>query len=817
VGPTVRVRLYAGSLLLAAAAVVVATVVRADAPPGSVTLPWPVVAVLFGLAEILIVDLHFRRDTSSLTLREIPLVVGLFTLTAGNLLLAQIVGAAAAWIVWRRQPPARLMVNLTVLLLATALAAGLFHALPDAGPGPVPSKWTAGMLAAVSQSTLAVVGVAFATALTAGRAQLVRTRPLLAASLPASVVNASLALIAVRLIENDRAALFLVIIPAGFVLAGYRAYTAERRRSERAEFLNKTARLLERSGSLDSALRGLLRGAREVFHAEMALIYVEADSNGEPPFQLVEGQQVPPSPDLELVLERLRAGVIRSSLLVERLGEQPGGMVAALVARDRYIGHILIADRHPPVLALQEGDRHLLETLAAHASVAIENDRVERALIDRAYHDALTGLANRAQVLERIELALRRHSGGTSVAVIFLDLDDFKTVNDSLGHSAGDDLLVAVAERLRKCVRPNDVAARLGGDEFAIMLEVRQGTAEALAVAERVIGALHDPFLIAEREIVVRGSAGVVLADDGSEKAIDLLRDADLAMYRAKAQGKGCYRLFEPSMRAGMTELDRRKADLHRALEDDELMLVYQPIVRLASSEVIGAEALVRWRHPERGLVSPAEFVPLAEELGIAPHLGRRVLEMALKELRAWTALRPQSLMSVNIAPKQLDEPSFTWMVQAAVARAGVDPTRVILEVTESVMTGAETEGLFKQLRELRRIGVRIAIDDFGTGRSSLGLLRDLPIDILKVAAPFIETIDEGERNLEFVNAICRFGETLGLQIIAEGVERSAQLERLCAVRCTHAQGYLLGRPMPGAALRELLGAQDANPTAAAG
>jgi diguanylate cyclase (GGDEF)-like protein len=816
ISPAVRLRLFGGGLLVAAVAVAALTVPRLGGPPSSVALPWPLLAVFFALAEIFIVDLHFRRDANSLTLRELPLVVGLFTLTVAHLLLAQILGAAVALVAWRRQPPIKLLVNLSLLLFTTTIAAALFHALPAVGPGPVPQGWTAGLAAAMTQSALFAVGMACALALATGPDQLRRIRAVLAVSVPASVVNASLALITVRLLENDRVTLWLVIVPAAFVLIGYRAYTGERRRSERAEFLNTTARLIERSGGLDTAVRGLLRGAREVFNAEMALIYVEADGSGEPPFQLVEGRQVPPTPDLERVLELMRAGAIRSSLLWAGDDEPAGGMVAALASGSTYFGHILVGDPHPAGSGLQEGDRRLLETLAAQASIAIENDRLERALIDRAYHDALTGLANRAEVLERTELALRRRGSESSVAVIFLDLDDFKLVNDSLGHAAGDDLLVAVADRLRNCVRPSDVAARLGGDEFAIMVEVRLGAAEAVAVAERVIGALQEPFVIAEREVAIRGSAGVALADERPRTAVELLRDADVAMYRAKAQGKGSFKVFEPSMKSDITDLHRLKADLQRALDSDELTVVYQPIVRVDSGEVVGAEALARWRHPERGLVEPSDFVPLATELGIAELLGRRVLEIALAELSGWSALRGGMAVSVNIAARQLAQPSFAWLVQAAIARAGVDAGQVILELTESVMAGVRRDNAFEQLGELRRLGVRIAIDDFGTGTSSLALLHALPVDIIKVGPPFIDAIDEADHNLAFVNAICRMSEALGLQAIAEGVERPSQLERLRSIGCTHAQGYLLGRPMTGAAIRELLSTPGSS-TAATG
>jgi diguanylate cyclase (GGDEF)-like protein len=460
-------------------------------------------------------------------------------------------------------------------------------------------------------------------------------------------------------------------------------------------------------------------------------------------------------------------------------------------------------------------DVEVLEVVAALAATAVRNIRLveairrsEERLAHQAFHDPLTDLANRALFLDRVRHALAlRVRRGTDVAVLFVDLDDFKKVNDSLGHGAGDRLLVSAAERLCACVRTADTVARLGGDEFAVLVEDAGGPVEAAAVAERLVDALRAPFAVGGTELFVSASVGVALAT-GADGADELLRNADVAMYYAKAQRKDGHALFEPWMHETVRERLALEADLRRALERGELALFYQPIVRLDTGEVIGAEALARWRHPERGYVPPSLFIPVAEETGLIVPLGRWILRTACEQARRWQAGRAPGQaplrVTINISGRQLQDPTFVADVRAVLAGSGVDPTSLVLEITESVLM-QHTEVMLERLGELKRLGLSLAIDDFGTGYSSLGYLQRFPIDILKIDKAFVDAVRDGDGDPALARAVIALGDSLGLQTVAEGIERAEQAEGLRRLGCQLGQGYHFARPLTPAAFDELL------------
>jgi diguanylate cyclase (GGDEF)-like protein/PAS domain S-box-containing protein len=423
-----------------------------------------------------------------------------------------------------------------------------------------------------------------------------------------------------------------------------------------------------------------------------------------------------------------------------------------------------------------------------------------------AFHDSITGLPNRALFSDRVLNAVARHNRtGDGLAVLFLDLDDFKTVNDSLGHSGGDEVLGQAGARVRGCLRPGDTAARLGGDEFAVLVDECDDPDGAAAVAHRIAAAFKEPFVVGEREAFVSVSLGVAFRLDG-ESADELLRNADVAMYRAKARGKGRIELYEPSMRERALERLQLTTELQRAMQRDELELEYQPIVAVATGGLAGAEALVRWRHPDRGLISSSEFIALAEETGLIVPLGRFVLERACQTAAAWAdpAGRPlRSFISVNLSLRELQEADVVPTIQRILDRTGLDPGRLVLEVTETVLM-IERDEIVPRLQALGRMGVRLAIDDFGTGYSSLGYLNELPVDIIKIAKPFVDALDApGDDGL--ARAIIGIGSALGLSAVAEGVETELQVQRLRALRCDYAQGFYFARPGAEGAVAELL------------
>jgi diguanylate cyclase (GGDEF)-like protein len=423
---------------------------------------------------------------------------------------------------------------------------------------------------------------------------------------------------------------------------------------------------------------------------------------------------------------------------------------------------------------------------------------LERELSFQAAHDPLTGLSNRRRFVERLQELLGTKAnpanGGARISLLFLDLDDFKTVNDTLGHGAGDELLTLVADRLSSLVRPNDVAARLGGDEFGVVL-VDADVTMATAVADRILEALRDPLEIAGQQVSVRASVGIADGGRPGTTAEDLVRDADVAMYQAKAMGKGRAQVFAPSMHATALDKLQLQADLEHALSADQFRVVYQPIVEVATGRIRAVEALVRWAHPERGLLGPSDFIPLAEETGAILGLGRWLLGQAVEDAVRWrTELDPTLAVSVNLSARQLNDARLVADVADALTAAGMPGSALILEVTESMLVD-DGELPMDNLRALRKDGVRIAIDDFGTGYSSLSYLQRLPADILKIDREFVAQLTGKGDGGVLAMLIIGLGETLKLDTVAEGVASAAQLEALGRMGCRLAQGDHIAHP----------------------
>jgi diguanylate cyclase (GGDEF)-like protein/PAS domain S-box-containing protein len=446
--------------------------------------------------------------------------------------------------------------------------------------------------------------------------------------------------------------------------------------------------------------------------------------------------------------------------------------------------------------------KNLLDDPAVGGIVVNYRDVTDRKLLEeqlrhQAFHDALTGLANRALFMDRLEHALARAPRrDRRLAVLYLDLDDFKAVNDTLGHPAGDRLLVAVAERLRAQLRAGDTAARMGGDEFAVLLEeLPQGTA-ARTVAARLLRSIRGPYPLDDRQVFVRASVGIAGPGPAARSADDVLRNADLAMYAAKRRGKDRAEVFRSSLHLQQRDRLALKADLERALERGELRVVYQPIVDLASRAPVGAEALLRWTHPQRGPVPPTEFIPLAEESDVVVQLGRFALRTACQQVVRWP--RPQGgwplSISVNLSPRQLDA-TLVRDVSQVLAETRLDPARLTLEITESVIV-QEGGGTIERLRALKELGVRLAIDDFGTGYSSLAYLRRFPIDSLKIDRSFVAALGGEAKQAALVASIVRLAETLRLDTVAEGIEEERQRDELVALGAHLGQGFLFARPM---------------------
>ena len=460
--------------------------------------------------------------------------------------------------------------------------------------------------------------------------------------------------------------------------------------------------------------------------------------------------------------------------------------------------------------AVQERTREILATNQELQAEITIRKAFEEQITHQAFHDALTGLPNRALFLNRLELAWSRaqHTHG-HIAVIFVDLDNFKTINDSLGHQEGDQLLLTLAERLMKCVRVGDTVARLGGDEFILLLEQIPQVEDAIQVAERIIEMLHVPILIHNQKVFASASIGISYATDMSGQPEDLLRHADTAMYEAKASGKATYSLFDASMNDRVIEHMEIETGLRSALDRREFYLLYQPLIELETGHLSGAEALLRWKHPTRGLIPPGKFISIAEESGLIVSIGYWVLEEACRQAREWIEAYPNLgpfSINVNFSGKQLQRADAVERVRAILAKTGLPPAMLKLEITESVMM-VDLDHTLAKLHQLKELGIKLAMDDFGTGYSSMANLNLFPLDTIKLDRAFINRLDDKGASASVVEAIIMLSRALHMDVTGEGIETQEQLHRLIALGCATGQGFYFARPLSVDALRDAMSA----------
>jgi diguanylate cyclase (GGDEF)-like protein len=461
------------------------------------------------------------------------------------------------------------------------------------------------------------------------------------------------------------------------------------------------------------------------------------------------------------------------------------------------------------------GAADAVRVVVAHEDIT-PRKAAEEQILHEASHDALTGLPNRALLADRLGRAVDRakRSDPSAFAVLFLDLDGFKVVNDSLGHMAGDELLVGIGRRLAGCVRGGDTVARLGGDEFAILVTDVHDPADVLRLADRVQQALSLPFALGGHEVFTSASVGIAFSDPRYDRPVEVLRDADTAMYRAKALGKAHHVVFDRAMHTHAVNRLRLETDLRRAVERDEFWVAYQPIVSLDDGRITGFEALARWQHPERGPVPPAEFIPAAEETGLIIPLDAWVFREACRQVRAWHDEFPADVplrLSVNLSSKHFAHPDLVDRIDAILAETGVDPSCLRMEITESVIMG-QPESAAAKLRQIKQRGIRLSMDDFGTGYSSLSYLHKFPFDVLKIDRSFVSRIGPRGEGAEIAATIVALAHSLGMETVAEGVETAAQAAHLRSLRCHYGQGYHFARPLAAAEATALLARSAAAP-----
>jgi diguanylate cyclase (GGDEF)-like protein len=811
-------------------------------------IPWFLLAAMFYLAETCLVHLHFRRGAHSFSMSEVPLVLGLFFATPRELLLAQFAGCALALAVQRRQSPLKAAFNLANFAVTTSVAVFLLRAIVPVGSHFDIRAWAGAIVATMVYAALGSVSVGVAIWFSEHRAEAGRLGYAFLMLLSSSLTNLSLGLVAATVIDYRPNAAWLLTVPAATVFLAYRAYIREREKHEILEFLYTATTILTQNPDLEQAIVALLEQAKRMFRTDKAeaviappddapLLRIRLDGEQLPcvmeqvhdPSTLAMWDRIAVSPGPIIASEsatstrrrrRTNASAATPGQADDYLQAQGlrNAMIAPLRGETRAIGMLMIGDRMGEGTSFGKQDLRLFEALANNVSVALENGRLEQSLshlreLERkltllAFHDPLTGLANRSLFSDRVVEALATaRSEDRTCAVLFIDLDDFKTVNDTLGHEAGDQLLAAVAERITSCLRPADQPARLGGDEFAVIIEDALSGQAAERVAARITDALRLPITINGGDLYTRASIGIATSHD-VHSADEMLRNADLAMYMAKADGKGRYRWFRPSMRAEVVKRHQLKSDLERAADRGEFQVYYQPIIDLHTGAPVGAEALVRWVHPERGLIFPASFIPAAERSGLINEIGRFVLQDACARVAGWqeiASFNPTPFaVSINLSPAQFAQPDLVAQVEEAVETAGIDPTNVILEITEGLMLQG-SERVVRTLNRLSAFGVRMAMDDFGTGYASLSSLRELPMDMIKIAKTFTDDITGNEEKSPFVRAMIELGEALGLVTLAEGIETAQQARELDRLGCQLGQGYHFARPIPATGIDLLL------------
>lgn len=817
--------MLAGVLATASAglyALVVADLRPVDAPW---RLSWLALAPLFYLAESHVVHLELRREAHSFSLGEMPMILALFFGGPATFVVAQLLGATAAFVFHRRQAPVKVGFNVAHYALEAVVAATVFFTVVGGADPTSPRGWAAALLAAGTSALLGEVLVAAAILLSEGELSPRELLGSVVTGLAITATNASLALVGVLLLWRDPAAGWLLTVPSGALFLAYRAYTKDRQKEERIELLRRSAAAMQDAGDVEASFEAFLAHAREMFRSESARLVLLPKDPREPALETSLGPHgyrfMQPLPEtgaqalapLAAHREPRLLGPSVAGGTVTMAGVRDG-MVGPVFGREGMIGTFLVLNRRGDVSTFDAEDLRLFDTLAQHLGTSLEKGRLEESLAEvkeiqedlehRASHDALTGLPNRTLFQLRLDDSI---AGNERFAVMGIDLDGFKAVNDSLGHDAGDRLLITVAQRLEACLRPGDTVARLGGDEFAVLLAGTKSDDDAPAVAQRIIEDLMRPIHLGGREAFVGASVGITLSAGEDRDADTLMTEADAAMYSAKASGKGRYVMFDETMLQAKHSRAVMKDRLEAALEGDQFLLHFQPILAMGDGAVWGAEALLRWRHPELGFVAPGEFLSVAEETGQMVRVGAWVLEEACRRLSAWRQrYGPGAIprITVNLLRRQLLQPGLPEAVADALAAHDLPSGSVVFELNEAALM-TDTDAVSARLHELQAAGARVAIDDFGTGFSSISHLTRFPVDVLKIDQSFVRGAHEDPAKSELASAIVGLARALGLEAVAQGIEEPAERDHLRSLGCSLGQGYLFARPLDAAAMEDLL------------
>ncbi len=797
-----------------------AGVVGLEPLPSPVSVPWWVLALLFAATDAAAVHIEVRREARTISLSEVFLVLGLFVADPVLVVPARVLGALVPAVL-RRRPLSSLALELSQAALSAGVAVVMFRAV-GGGVATGPRAWVAGVAAACAAELLAGL-VAVTTRFDDDEQPWwVNWLAAVGVTLTIATFEGTIALVSVVTLQADERAAWLLALIAAVILLAYRGYGGLGERHANLERLYTFSRAVEDIRDASDATQALLLHTRDLLRAagaEVALrdesgdgsfLRVWLDDDGSISSYYVDAAEAEewPWPDVcasgesRLVPHGTRDPAARALLTRYEAREL---LIAPLLRDGSIAGTIAVTSRRTDLRTFGREDKRFFEALATHASVALENERLITRLRQEAMQDTLTGLGNRTYFRRRVADAIAVAKGREQqLAVMIMDLDRFKEVNDTLGHHNGDVLLQEIGLRLTSTLGARVTIARLGGDEFALLAPFVLDDLDAVQTASLVQGALERPFVIDDLNLDVSGSVGVAIYPQHGVDPEALLQRADVAMYAAKAGTR--------SIEVYASERDqyspRRLAligELRRAIESDELMLHFQPKAVLRTGEVIGVEALLRWQHPQHGLLSPDEFVPLAEHTGLIRGLTQWVLRSALQQCAAWQHAGLDLTVAVNISVRNLLDPDLPDDIARLLDRTGVPAGMLVLEITESSVMAdpARTIGV---LQRLAGMGVGVSVDDFGTGYSSLSYLSRLPVDEIKIDKSFVQGMLRDRNDSVIVETIVDLGASLGLRVVAEGVEDEATWDRLAGLGCAVAQGYFLSRPVAAAALTRWLG-----------
>ena len=766
------------------------------------------VLAIFVAAESSQLHVEMRQHTLSASASDLPLVLGLFLLDPWWLLFARITAGVLVFVATRRSP-AKSVFNLCLFTAEVGLGAALFEAL-QVGAGTHPRDWASAYAVILTLNVVLTFVVVAAMSVLGTRPRRRDVAGMLASVSLSGVMSTTLALMALVVLAASLGGLVLLAVFVLVAALAHRAYYRLLRRHTDLGQLFAFTQTLGAAQTTDDVVTALLQRARDLLRAESAVLRLPPEYEG-------DTLLIPVSEPL-IVPRGTRDPVLRQWLESQGLRE---ALLVPLYDHDEVLGVLQVSNRLGQTSTFDRDDLSLLQTLAAHAEAIWHSGRLLEQLRHDAHHDGLTGLPNRNHFRTALESLLNtvatrestRTSDGAGPAVLLLDLDRFKEVNDTLGHPVGDELLRLVAHRIVEHVVPGSVVARLGGDEFAILTPIDPSGLPGVDIAAAIRRGLTGPFEVQGTILEVGASIGVAVIPADGHDASTLLQHADVAMYAAKRLPTGVARYEADDDRSSL-HLLAMAGELRRALEGGSMVMHLQPQARLPHGRIVCLEALARWNHPSRGILMPDEFIPLAEQTGLIGKLTHVALVQALAMCRTWLPTSPQVNVAVNLSPRQLLDLELPETVSGLLQRYGVPPHRLTLEITEtSIMT--DPVAAAAALSQLRDLGVRLALDDFGTGHSALAYLRQLPLDEVKIDKSFVMAMTTDASARAIVHAIIDLAHTLGLIVVAEGVEDEVTRQLLVGFGCDIMQGYLLSRPLPPREVAPwLVGNQTRSPVA---